>query len=809
MTIRQLHYTSCRQGRDGIDGFQVAASTPNVLPRHEQLALPLAAYRPGPGAPPTPTADEVAAFPVALGYRRFDDVAVLFHSRYLGADFSGRQGNYFAHVLVLDRATTELAGRCPAEMWASPLWTWQETGRPDLPVLDTLPAGPFAHRERVRADLARIPAFLVVVDAVVRALAGGPPVALVAADVADVAVALTAVTRSLPTPLAAAVSFTTFSSTPAETDLLVVGTTPDVVGNAGSLGERCAIPLAAPSDDPAPYGLLVGRCWAAGSRAVDELVGLANRIQPALRAEELGAFAPLAELILFGGTAGTAVGAVEFAAHRYPAGLNADLWRRVDEAVAAAGRAGDVVRWSAAIIAARRAGPDAPGPVLQAAYLESVLAGVEAGGLDPAGLWLPEGPVVQASVEGWAAAAIRGDPSLARADRVLRTVNRLAVRLSDPELREIADLVLIPHLVDPGDEAAPERMRALPHSDRLLGFVYEQLERRLADDELFDAAACGLSPGAAELLRSAAPPESRCATVARLALARAGRRDRAATLRRAVGAESAHELARYVDLIWPDLPSAADAATICRSFEPSVVARSGVAALLVRSLVAHARDSEAAGDGGLARALSAVPITEALTLAEAEVVRAARLTELFRDRPVISDDAAARAAEAARLAERVEPAVGDRVADTVAAWLLAQRHTAFHAGVLAATVVGPPADRFLSRYGGRLRVLLAGADPAIVAAILPAVAVHARFAPRMQHLLDTACAEGLRQRRKRELDQVGRALKDQREALATVAPPPPARDWPAWWDDWRAARLSRSTQSGLRIELPWRRAGGR
>lgn len=811
MTIRQLHYTSCRQGRDGINGFQVAAGTPGLAARHERLALPLAAYRPTPDSPATPTAEQVAAFPVALGYRRFDDVAVLFHSRYVGADFTGRQGNYFAHILVLDRPEADLAGLLPPEAWASSVWTWQWVGGPELPVLERPPSGPLADRVRVHAGLARVPAFPAVLDAVIRALQGGPRLLLVAPDVGDVATVLAAVARSLPAPLAHGLSFTTFSATPADTDLLVVGTTPDVARTAAAHGGRVVIRLDEPPATSAPYAALAGRCWAAGPSATDGLVALAEGLDPPLQPGELDAFAPFAQLRSDRADAATALGAVEFAGRRYPAALNEELWRRVDAAIPPDGALDDVARWSSAVHAAGRPTAPGPGPAVESAYLQAVLAGVAAGQLDPAGLWLPRGSGAQAAAGGWAATAVRGDPTVATAARVLVTVERLAVTPSDAELREIVDLVVIPQLVDPSDSQVADRIRELPHRRRLLSLAADQLEPRLADGNLFDAAARGLSVTTAELLLEAAPPGSRCAMVARLALARDGRLDRITTLREVVGEaadeDGASRLGWIAGLIWPDPPSAGEATAICRSFLPAVVAQSGLPTQLARRLVLDTREPAAAAEvGALARSLSAVPIMEVLDPADADVVRAARLEEMFRDRPEPSPDTAARAVEAARLAERVEVVLGERLAETVAAWLLTPQPTAAHAGVLRGVVTGTPAERFLTRYGRRLRELLTAADPQVVAAVLPAVAASVRDSPRAEHLLRTVCVESLRQRRKRDLDQVGRSLELQRGTLASLAPPT-VGGWPAWWEHWRAANVPGSVLGGLRAGLQRRRGG--
>ncbi len=795
MTIRQLHYTSCRHGRDGIDGFQVAASTPDLALRYERRALQLAAYRPPPEAPATPTAEEVAAFPVALGYLRLDDVAVLFHSRYTGVDFTGRQGNYFAHVLVLDRPEADLAGLRPAEAWDAPAWTWRRAEGTQLPPLPEVPCGPLADRGRLHARLAKIPAFPAVLDAVVNGLQGGPGVLLVAADAGDVATVLAAVARSLPAALAADLSFTTFSATPADLELLVVGSTPDVARTATAHSGRVAVRLDEPLAGVGAYAELAARCWAVGPQGADDLVALAERVHPPLRPDELVALAPFAQLMLHGGDPATALAAVEFAADRYPAGLGGQLWQRAEVAVGPHDVLDDVSRWSTAI---RAAGGPGPGPTVEAAYLRAALAGVAAGQLDPAGLWLPRGPHVEAAAGGWAVSAVRATPTLATAARALETVTRLAVTPSNPELREIADLVVIPELVDPADLEVAGRIRALPHCDRLLRLAAEQLEPRLTDADPFEAAARGLSVATAELLVAAAPPGSRCAMVGRLALARAGSLDRVAVLREVLDApEDGPRLGWIAGLIWAEPPAAREATAICRAYLPSVVAQSGLTAGMVARLTEDVRDPRAAAElGALARALSAVPIMEGLAPADANIVRAARLEETFRAHPPASPEIAGRAVEAARLAEGVPLTLGDRLAAVVVGWLSPQPAVA-HTDVLRPVLAGPQADRFLARYESRLRDLLAAADPSVAATLLAGVAA---CGPDAERLVDTACVEALRCRGKRDLDAVGRALEVQISVTA-----PSAGTWSGWWAEWRAANLGGSRLGRLRAGLRRRR----
>jgi hypothetical protein len=803
MTIRQLHYTSCRQGRDGIDGFQVAASSPDLAPRHERLALPLAAYRPPPDAPAIPTAEQVAAFPVALGYRRFDDVAVLFHSRYTGVDFTGRQGNYFAHVLVLDEPDLDLAGLRPTEAWAAPAWTSQRTEGTRLPPLPEPPCGPFAERGRLHAAIGAVSAFPTVLDAVVRGLQGGPGVLLVADDAGEVAAVLAASARSLPAALAAELSFTTFSATPADLDLLVVGTTPDVAHTATAQAGRVLVRLDEPPSAVGAYAELAARCWELGPQAIDDLVALAERVQPPLRAEELAAFAPFGQLMLHGGDAATALAAVEFAGGRHRAGVTEELWRRADAAVdgQADGHAAldDVPRWSAAI---RAAGAQGLGPAVESAYLRTVLAEVAAGRLDPAALWMPRGPEVEAVAGGWAVAAVRATPTLATAARALATVTELAVTPSEPELREIADLAVIPELVDPTDAGVAARIRELPHHDRLLGLAAEQLEPRLVAAGPFEAVARGLPAATAELLVAAAAPGSRGAMVGRLALARAGSLDRMTVLREAVGEVGGEgdaetdgpRLGWMARLIWPDPPPVREATAICRAYLPAVVARSGLPATLVQRLTEDVQDPHALVEiGALARALSTAPIMEGLAPADQDIVRAARMEETFRDRPTASPDLAARAVDAARLADRVPAALGERLAAVVIGWLLTPQPSVAHADVLGPLLAGRPATWFLARYEPRLRDLLGATDPAKAATLLAGVAA---CGPSAQRLMDTACVEALRRRSKRELDAVGRALERQ-----TSVAPPAAGTWSAWWADWRAANLGGSLLGNLRAGL--------
>jgi hypothetical protein len=308
-----------------------------------------------------------------------------------------------------------------------------------------------------------------------------------------------------------------------------------------------------------------------------------------------------------------------------------------------------------------------------------------------------------------------------------------------------------------------------------------------------------------------------------VALARAGQIDRVSLLREIVGQGDAHRLGWITELLWPDLPTVGDALSICRSFLPTIVAQSGLSAKLVQRLVidtsqppalelgTHETDSDKAATdreiGALARALSAVPITNVLSQAEAEVVRAARLEEMFRDPPEPAPDIET-ALEAARLADRVDALLGERLADAVARWLLAPQPTAAHAGTLRGALKGPPTERFLVRYGRRLTELLTTAPPPVVAMVLPAVAEAASEVPLAGQLLRTECAGALRDRLTGDLDEIRHSLGVQREALASLNPPGAAGAWPAWWERWRAENIVGPPPEERPVDLRWPGRGG-
>lgn len=826
MTIRQLHYTSCQHGRDGTQGFQVSAASAGLTERHEDLGLRLSAYRPSPSAPMQPTAGQIERFPVAVGYQPSGDVAVLFHSRYLGTDFTGRQGNYFAHILVLDAPEHDLGRILPVEAWGSALWRWQPTQQTQLPLVDEIPPGPLADRERLRVELreGRLPEFGVLLSAVQDGLTGRVTrIVVVAPDAADVARALATVTRSLPATLARAVSFITFTSSPADTDVLVAGTTPDVEIGPSPFGDRIVITLSAGGPGArtvSRYASVLRECWNRGAEAVAAAGELAARISPALQPAELDRFADLVELAVLGpaGSVQDPLGGVEFALRRLPAVLAPALWQQLDEHYRRSGSFDDVQRWSEMFAQATRAGCG-PGPELESTYLRAALSRIAEGALDPGKTWLPEqmGGQRQDVVIDWAASTMKTslelDPArqFDTATRVLGALSRLRIRLPSPsELQDAVVEVVLAVLCDPQHPDTPSRLRQLPDAERLLPLACRTLDKRLRDnDELIDTVVERLSPAAAELVAAHATAGSRCALTASLAAARASRAGRVDVLLRAARPPARPaDVERFATLLWPDLPIATEGVQLCRGLNGAVLAATTLPQRLLDRLIEDAEgDGLSAADEELAELLVARPIADQLAsgLNTADCVR---WGAYFNSHPRPSRKRDQEAVDAVQASTYAAAAVAGWTREAVANWMLWLAEPTQHGPVLLRVLQESGSPDFLTVYSRQLADKLASAKPPAIAALLPAVMFAAHHHQAGRRLLDNACRGALRGRRRRDLDAVGRCFDSDASKFERLLPDTGRRapkTWSAWWKEWREHNIPRSAFSRL---LGHRRADG-
>jgi hypothetical protein len=121
---------------------------------------------------------------------------------------------------------------------------------------------------------------------------------------------------------------------------------------------------------------------------------------------------------------------------------------------------------------------------------------------------------------------------------------------------------------------------------------------------------------------------------------------------------------------------------------------------------------------------------------------------------------------------------------SVVDWQLGLSEPVKHSDVLMALVPVAPA-RFQPVYQARARVHLSGASPRQVAVVVPGWLALAGTHPGGRALLDDVLPAVLRERRRRDLDEVGRELHRLTPALEPIEDALDRRyqgSWQAWWD---------------------------
>ena len=104
ITALQHYYTSCRRGMEGGPGFQMRSVTQGLEPSDRSDVERRGSYAAPRGVPLEPSPEEIrSVYPTAMRYYRLESGRwALTLSSYVGKDYSGRWGNYFAHTLVVD-----------------------------------------------------------------------------------------------------------------------------------------------------------------------------------------------------------------------------------------------------------------------------------------------------------------------------------------------------------------------------------------------------------------------------------------------------------------------------------------------------------------------------------------------------------------------------------------------------------------------------------------------------------------------------------------------------------------------------------
>ncbi|MQA24017.1 MAG: hypothetical protein GEU94_00795 [Micromonosporaceae bacterium] len=275
----QLHYASVPRGVTDRAGFQFTARSPGAPVEAERLIERFMTYRP-------PAGLAVEQCPVSLAYDHTPHGAIAVCCRYLGADYTGRPGNFLGHAVVAD--PDELDGVRPIELWRAPWWARRPAD--SLPTVDALAPGAAIDPERVSLLLAaggaesyRLLAALI--DAARDTLAGqAGPVMLISDDVDRIALWIAAVSYSLPFGVTRTMSFVTYTSDPLAARHHLVGATPAAWAASRSDGAayvlsdcgRAGPPAQRLPEPPSPYAHAAAEAWGAGDlAAIDTLCAVA------------------------------------------------------------------------------------------------------------------------------------------------------------------------------------------------------------------------------------------------------------------------------------------------------------------------------------------------------------------------------------------------------------------------------------------------------------------------------------------------------------------------------------------------------
>lgn len=302
MTMRQLYYTSCEYGRDGGFGFQINAATPGIPQWAEDLAVRVSCYEPSYALLGEERTVDVERFPITLGFARASSTAIVFQSRFVGRDFAGRLGNYFAHAVLIEDASRDLVGLLPIDLWSSPIWVHVPTRDPVLPEVSPLKPGTGADPAATAAFMAsagrrrQLASLLTAVAGVLSVRKGR--VVLVSTENREAALWVSAVTRSLPRHLALATTFTTYTAHPHAVDAVLACTTPDIhlrLHSDTTVLDVSAVQTAG-LKPASPFASAIAETWQWGADPVRQVILLMESAGNSLDAAALDDAAPAIRL---------------------------------------------------------------------------------------------------------------------------------------------------------------------------------------------------------------------------------------------------------------------------------------------------------------------------------------------------------------------------------------------------------------------------------------------------------------------------------------------------------------------------------
>jgi GTPase-associated protein 1, N-terminal domain type 2/GTPase-associated protein 1, middle domain len=278
----QLYYTSSAEGLSGYPGFQFVAVSEGLPSGIEHVVSKFLSYRIPPSVPSLPDAEEIERLPVAFSYDQSAYGPVLACCRYLGADYSGRPGNFFGHAVVA--AQEELAGVRPIEFWRAPWWAAnviRDDQARTLPTLQLDRPAAVVDPRRVLKEISARDGSSAVLSAMIDATLSGVnhrdgQVTLVSDDVEKIVTWIAAISYSLPFSLIGGLSFITYTAEPEESPYRLIGTTADVWRDRGGRGQVFDLDdLRLPESvhTPGRFAVAIGRSWLRGDLLYIDTVG--------------------------------------------------------------------------------------------------------------------------------------------------------------------------------------------------------------------------------------------------------------------------------------------------------------------------------------------------------------------------------------------------------------------------------------------------------------------------------------------------------------------------------------------------------
>jgi hypothetical protein len=763
--IGRIEYTSCEDGIDGISGFQIRAMTPDIPSTLRTAAIRDSVYEPPPAAPSMPSPDELARFPVAFGYSFAAEGVTLYRASYIGRDHTGRWGNYFAQALAAD-AAERLPG-LPIDLWESPTW---RSGSVRTGVLERVAA-----KELVTSDAVGPGAtstFLAVSDrhqtlarllAVVRGILEGQHgrLVLITEDSESAAQWISAVTRSLPSALAWAISFTTFTSRPESHSALLAFATPDV--SVPTYGNYRTIDLRRPDGTGevtlGEYERVVAELWF----REDPIRHVQSApTDPPLSPGELDHFVRCALLfetfpVAVEWQEQNVLDGLEFAARRAPDMLM-QPWDRVAGAAREIGELRDVPRWSRLLREATERHAPVPGPLVQL-YVRAAGQAIAAGAAE-ATTWFPT--------------------------------------LDTEAQRDLADTIFVPALWNnPSPQLEAWLMQ--PANAGVREAALDILAARTETPDAFGNAISSLTAGTAGAICRLAADRPRLRLAAEASLAASGATDPVDVLVRlpAGALRSPDEWRILTSLLWPSVPpTVAQADALLSNLAIDALRRTGLADdHIVQRLLADSQTGLTEGDFALAQRLSDAVQADRSLLSEPrrKAVDLVLLVGYFDGRPSYAEAKEAAVYGVWQLRRSVAVSLADQFDAALVGWLL-QLDWDEHRRALCRVMLplGDGGRSLLQVYARSAEAELATAKPDRAAALITAwrgLRALSGLQPdeRTQdevrglsvELLEHVLARGLMRASRRQLERIGESK------LAVRHGGLPQESFEHWWARWQ------------------------